>query len=337
MKLAQHEAAAPRQRLSLSASKKRALEAAFDAESTPGLEERKRIAAAVDITPRQVQVWFQNRRQRTRGGTSRQPSPRTSKPAPPRTTAVPTRSAAVSKAAPPAEAPTSAPQVPAVSSARPSPATVESAAVPARPSRPPASSSKGPSPPVVEALMGFLCHQLELQAMDLWFCGSGHMELRQVYAPEGASVLSQLLWCRAVLSTQLLDAVSAQGRAVWFGASPEQASLLSRAGGGKAVIGVPCPESPAACAAVGPPTRPSSGGVAGVLLLYCSHALDRTPQLAHLLSAFGSAVAAATAAAPAGVVPRRGYSLHPVEAEASGPGWLLLAAALAADAEAPHE
>ena len=128
--------------------------------------------------------------------------------------------------------------------------------------------------------MGFLCHQLELQAMDLWFCGSGHMELRQVYAPEGASVLSQLLWCRAVLSTQLLDAVSAQGRAVWFGASPEQASLLSRAGGGKAVIGVPCPESPAACAAVGPPTRPSSGGVAGVLLLYCSHALDRTPQLA---------------------------------------------------------
>ena len=44
------------------------LEKVFEVEKCPGRTVRAELAARLRVSPRQIQVWFQNKRQRTRAG-----------------------------------------------------------------------------------------------------------------------------------------------------------------------------------------------------------------------------------------------------------------------------
>lgn len=198
---------------------------------------------------------------------------------------------------------------------------------------------KAPSPPpppmVLEAMMGFTCHVLKLDAMDYSTVypgsnGSANPVLLQSYAPEGTSVLNALAWARSMLATPVIDAVASAREATWFGATREQRDMLSRAGNGvQSIIGVPCLELPGVWDAFGIATKAADGPVVGVLLLYSATPLEDTPQVRFLLSVLGSAISAATLGAPAmrPHAPDISYSLHPRQSRSSALGWLLLVAA----------
>ncbi|EOD05067.1 hypothetical protein EMIHUDRAFT_471257 [Emiliania huxleyi CCMP1516] len=207
-----------------------------------------------------------------------------------------------------------------------------------------------PPPMVLEAQMGYICHVLRLAAMDYSLVSaSAPSSLLQTYAPDGAAVLNSLAWClprrldpagvrAARLFTPagpLVDIVASTREAAWFGGSDEQAAILRRAGSSfKAIVGVPCLESPGMWGSDGQCVRPAEGAVLGVLVLYATHPIPQTQQTALLLSLLGSSIAAATLAAPAQsrtLSPATSYSLHPQPSASSALGWLLLVAARVAD------
>ena len=69
----EEENGAGRNRLKYTLSQLETLEANFAIEQIPSLETRFRLAEALGITPRNVQIWFQNRRARSRDGRRDQP------------------------------------------------------------------------------------------------------------------------------------------------------------------------------------------------------------------------------------------------------------------------
>jgi hypothetical protein len=192
-----------------------------------------------------------------------------------------------------------------------------------------------PPPMVLEAMMGFTCHVLKLDAIDYSTVypsshGSANPQLLQSYAPEGPNVLNALAWARSMLGTSVIEAAASTRESTWFGAKHEQRDMLSRAGNGvQSLIGVPCMESPGMWDVFGNTTKAPEGPVVGVSLLYSATPLEDTPHVRLLLSVLGSAISAAAVGAPAmrSPSPDISYSLHPRHSRSSAMGWLLLVAA----------
>ena len=57
-------------RLALTKEQRSTLESVYDMQKLPDAELRERLSRYLDLSPRQIQVWFQNRRQRAKSGSS---------------------------------------------------------------------------------------------------------------------------------------------------------------------------------------------------------------------------------------------------------------------------
>ena len=55
-------------RLALSRDQRTVLESVYDMEKLPDAHLRERLSKYLDLSTRQIQVWFQNRRQRAKAG-----------------------------------------------------------------------------------------------------------------------------------------------------------------------------------------------------------------------------------------------------------------------------
>jgi hypothetical protein len=215
----------------------------------------------------------------------------------------------------------------------------------------------------LEAIMGYLCKTLDLDAVDLWSIQArplvddgGGLGIRdgsepgpphlspfrtQSYAPGGNQVIDDLHWCRITLAPPLINKVIGTQQPVWFGrAAQHQAALQHSTAQGLNILGVPClcpaSESRAAGAETGAPDPDS---ISAVLLLYASRPIIRTAPLRRLLRVLGLTMAALVDVSkrlePA--PPPTSFKLHPHAAESSAAGWLLLVASRALHADVSEQ
>lgn len=209
-----------------------------------------------------------------------------------------------------------------------------------------------PPPMALEAIMGYLCKTLELDAVDFWstqdqprFDGAGGLGIgdgptpgpqhippfrTQSYAPGGSHAIDELDWCRITLVPPLINKVISTHQPVWFGRAAQQQQALQHSNArGLNVLGVPCPCSTSEMHAAGAAAEaPASNPICAVLLLYASRPIIRTAPLRRLLRVLGETVMAlvdvSTRLGPA--PPSTSFALHPHAAESSAAGWLLLLA-----------
>lgn len=194
-----------------------------------------------------------------------------------------------------------------------------------------------PPPMLLEAIMGFACHVLSLDAIDYWQAvpalnGAVQPALAQSYAPEGALALNELASCRSLLAAPLTEVAACTRAPAWFGSCKEQQDVLERLGIFlRTLIGVPC-EAPVAHGA--------RAAISGILVLYARPIFAQAEPLNRFLDLLSAVVGCAcpTTSRPGmgghgGLEPRVSYTLHPQQAPVSTLSWLLLVSARALQAD----
>jgi hypothetical protein len=279
------------------------LETVYAVDTLPDAMLRERLSKYLDLSARQIQVWFQNRRQRSKAGTSGTGSP-SKKPngftpdqimdalfdvnsAPPQC-ALPS-SPSTSPAAYPAASPASYTSVPAIRTnsdegsvttgsptagsphaASPpstavldretfewglpthalpplashlhktsaeqgtqSPIPVRAMVVSARPratAPQPTDKNACAQTDILDALLGFACHELHLEAAELWPLPSAHGPAKEPHFARFASASmgcdSELACCRAMLAPRLCNSAATTHELAWYGITPEQKSAF---------------------------------------------------------------------------------------------------------------
>jgi hypothetical protein len=213
-----------------------------------------------------------------------------------------------------------------------------------------------PSPMALEALMGYVCKTLELDAVDFYVQDAGSADLcgrpepgprcippfrTQSYAPGGSRAIDELNWCRITLASPLIKKVIATRQPVWFGrAAQQQAALQHTTARGLNIVAVPCPCSAsdvhAADAEAG--TLPPDS-ISAVLLLYATRPIIRTAPFRRLVRVLGLTIASLVDVnerlGPAPL--SSSFTLHPHAAESAAAGWLLLVASRALHADVSEQ
>lgn len=188
-----------------------------------------------------------------------------------------------------------------------------------------------PSSNILDAVLGFACQEMNLEAVELWpFPAPGSVTKRDPVFTRFAERLSapaihEVTRCRTMLGLQLCESAARTHELAWYGVSAEQREALVQRGVTlRTLVGVPC------LVATGGGTTAQA---CGVLVLYARHTLPQTEAFGMLLHAVGSAAAAAYAMGmrqPIGGLstgPSPNFTSTPAESPAASLSWLLLAAA----------
>lgn len=190
---------------------------------------------------------------------------------------------------------------------------------------------------ILNAVLGFACHELCLDAIELWPLPiAGMPQHEPVFThqtmPHTAQLSHELACCRAMLAPRLCESVASSSELAWYGISAQQKEALARTGVSfRTLVAVPCSEPPSGSSAS---TSVQPPAVCGVLVMYTRQMLPQTETFGMLLHSIGSTAAAAyalgiNAAGPPVDTRSRQYMSLPAEAPTTGISWLLLAAARA--------
>lgn len=187
---------------------------------------------------------------------------------------------------------------------------------------------------ILDAVLGFACHEMGLEAVELWplpmhgVTPSEPVFTRLASPQPSPAVQSELACCRAMLAPRLCESAACTLELAWYGVSPDQKEALSRTGVAlRTMVGVPCLEPPS-CAARG--FAGMAVPICGVLVLYTRRELLQSEAFGMLLHAIGSASAAAYAlgmSMPKTLTSPLKYTSMPAELPTASFSWLLLAAA----------
>jgi len=188
-----------------------------------------------------------------------------------------------------------------------------------------------PSNNILDAVLGFACQEMNLEAVELWsFPSPGSVTKRDPIFTRFAVGLSacasnEVMRCRAMLGLKLCESAARTHELAWYGVSAEQREALAQRGVTlTTLVGVPCLVAPGGG---------TTAQACGVLVLYTRHTLPQTEAFGMLLHAVGSAAAAAYAMGmrqPIGGLalgPSPNFTSTPAESPAASLSWLLLAAA----------
>jgi len=197
-------------------------------------------------------------------------------------------------------------------------------------------------------LPGFACHQMALEAVELWDCSGLATEPLYAHLASPVSELScasDLACIRAMLAPRMCENSARARDLQWYGTTPEEADAFNQTGVSlRTLVAVPCIEDVggegASCSSLCASSCPAS--VSGVLLLYTRCRIPQTGSVCLLLHAIGSAAAAAIGLGIAPVaacssapraMPQPSFAPNYSSSPAGGPttslSWLLLAAARA--------
>jgi hypothetical protein len=175
----------------------------------------------------------------------------------------------------------------------------------------------------MEALLGFVCDALDVDASEHWQINStagGDVEpsLQQSHISPAADK-NDIGVCRGMLASSLAEAAACTRENAWFGLTVDQQELLARAGVAlRTVAALPC-------APMGSPM--SSSAVGDVIVLYSRHVLPKKDEkLNQMVSSLGAIADSARSTLSISFPPSK-HSPSPRGTTPTSMGWLLHAAA----------